>query len=86
MRTCKKCRGMMFPERVIDMLEGLVGHFYACVNCSRREDAEEAVQYLCKERPYRVLNVDADHHFRENQGGLMEEKREVAVGEATGFV
>jgi len=66
MRTCKKCRGMMFPERVIDMLEGLVGHFYACVNCSRREDAEEAVQYLCKERPYRILNVDADLQFGEN--------------------
>jgi len=86
MRTCTKCRGMMFPERVIDMLEGLVGHFYACVNCSRREDAEEAVQYLCKERPSRILIADADHQFRENQGGLMEEKREVGVGEATGFV
>ncbi|MGH7206851.1 MAG: hypothetical protein ACREI2_11655 [Nitrospiraceae bacterium] len=82
MRMCQKCRGVMFPERVIDMLEGLVGHFYACVNCGKREDAEEGVQYLFKERRSRVLVADAEHQFRWNQGGLLEKKREIDVGEA----
>lgn len=84
MRTCQKCLGMMFLERVIDMVEGLVGYFYACVNCGKREDAEEGVRYLCEERPSRVLIVDTEHQFRENQVGLLEEKREVGVGEAAG--
>jgi DNA-directed RNA polymerase subunit M/transcription elongation factor TFIIS len=55
MRTCPKCQGMMLPERVIDMLDGLVGHFYACVNCARREDAEEGVRCLCEGRQSRAL-------------------------------
>ena len=82
MRTCPKCQGMMLPERVIDMLEGLVGHFYACVNCARREDAEEGMQYLYKERPSRILSTDAEYQFRWNQGSLLEEKQEIGVGEA----
>jgi len=44
MRKCKKCQGAMFPERVLDMLDGLVAHFYACANCGRREEAENCVQ------------------------------------------
>ena len=55
MRTCPKCQGLMLPERVIDMLDGLVGHFYACVNCARREDAEEGVRSLCEGRQSRAL-------------------------------
>ncbi len=82
MRTCQKCQGMMFQERVIDMVEGLVGYFYACVNCARREDAEEGVQYLYKERPSRVLIADTEHQLRGNNGGLLKEKMEVGVGEA----
>jgi len=35
---------MMFPERVIDMLDGLIGHFYACANCGRREEAPRCIQ------------------------------------------
>lgn len=82
MRTCQKCLGMMFVERVIDMVEGLVGYFYACVNCGKREDAEEGVMYLYKERPSRVLVADAEYPFRWNQGSLLEEKQEIGVGEA----
>ncbi len=44
MRKCKKCQGMMFPERVIDMLDGLIGHFYACANCGRREEAANCIE------------------------------------------
>ena len=44
MRKCKKCQGSMFPERVLDMLDGLVAHFYACINCGRREDAAHCVR------------------------------------------
>jgi DNA-directed RNA polymerase subunit M/transcription elongation factor TFIIS len=44
MRKCKKCQGAMCPERVLDMLDGLVAHFYACANCGRREEAENCVQ------------------------------------------
>ena len=44
MRKCKKCQGSMFPERVLDMLDGLVAHFYACANCGRREEAEHCIQ------------------------------------------
>jgi len=44
MRKCKKCGGMMFPERVIDMLDGLIGHFFACANCGRREEAAQCIQ------------------------------------------
>jgi len=80
MRTCQKCQGMMFLERVLDMVEGLVGHFYACVNCGKREDAEECVRYLCEERPSRILSTEADHQFRNSPCGLLEEKREVGSG------
>ncbi|MGH7229034.1 MAG: hypothetical protein ACREIH_07425, partial [Nitrospiraceae bacterium] len=69
-----------FLERVLDMVEGLVGHFYACVNCVRREDAEEGVQYLYKKRPSRVPGTDADHQFRGNQGDFLEGKGEVGSG------
>lgn len=95
MRTCQKCLGMMFRERAIDMVEGLVGYFFACVNCGKREEAEEGVQYLYKERPSRLLIADAEFRFRGNLGGLLEEKRETCVGmaprseygeEATAFV
>ena len=75
MRTCTKCQGMMLPERVVDMLEGLVGHFYACVNCARREDAEEGMHYLCEERPPRVLVADTEHQLSGHLGGLLEDKR-----------
>jgi DNA-directed RNA polymerase subunit M/transcription elongation factor TFIIS len=44
MRKCKKCGGMMFPERVIDMLDGLIGHFFACANCGRRDEAARCIQ------------------------------------------
>jgi DNA-directed RNA polymerase subunit M/transcription elongation factor TFIIS len=44
MRKCKKCQGSMFPERVLDMLDGLVANFYACANCGRREEAEHCIQ------------------------------------------
>ncbi|TAL11441.1 MAG: hypothetical protein EPO02_04635 [Nitrospirae bacterium] len=44
MRKCKKCKGSMFPERVLDMLDGLVAHFYACANCGRREEAEHCIR------------------------------------------
>jgi DNA-directed RNA polymerase subunit M/transcription elongation factor TFIIS len=44
MRKCKKCGGTMFPERVIDMLDGLIGHFYACFNCGRREEAMRCIE------------------------------------------
>ena len=83
MRTCQKCLGMMFLERAIDMVDGLVGYFYACVNCGKREGADEGVRYLCEEGPSRILVVGADHQFRRNQASLLEEKREVGVGEAT---
>ncbi len=48
MRKCKKCKGAMFPERVLDMLDGLVAHFYACANCGRREEAEHCIQPMHK--------------------------------------
>lgn len=51
MRKCKKCQGSMFPERVLDMLDGLVAHFYACINCGRREEAAHCV------RPMHVAEV-----------------------------
>lgn len=63
---------------------GARGYFYACVNCGKREDAEDGVQYLCKERPSSVLIAGDDHQFRENPGRLLEEKQEVRVGEAAG--
>ncbi len=44
MRKCKKCQGAMFPERVLDMLDGLIANFYACANCGRREEAERCIQ------------------------------------------
>lgn len=44
MRKCKKCQGSMFPERVLDMLDGLVANFYACINCGRREEAAHCIQ------------------------------------------
>jgi len=67
----------MFLERVLDMVEGLVGYFYACVNCGKREDAEEGVRYLCEERPSRILSTEADHQIRNSPCGLLEENRKL---------
>jgi len=51
MRKCKKCGGMMFPERVIDMLDGLIGHFHACANCGRREEAARCIEPMHNSDP-----------------------------------
>jgi len=72
---------MMFHERVIDTLEGLVGHFYACVNCARREDAEEGVEPLCKKNPSGILSTDADPQFRDSPGCFLKKEREIGAGE-----
>ena len=75
MRTCQKCLGMMFLERAIDMVDGLVGYFYACVNCGKREGAEEGVRYLCEEGPSRILVVGAAQQVRVERTGEAPWKR-----------